>query len=205
MATSKSSKKSTKSNASKKTSSKAAPARKSTTKASSNGHANPKEELMELFEHGLKDMYWVEKALTKAIPKMIKKAERDDLINALEDHLDVTEGQVEKLEKIFSAIDKAPRAKKCVGMEGILKEGEELMKEFEGPILDAAIIAAAGKVEHYEMSSYMSLITLADTLNMPKESKLLQEILQEEIDSDKTLTRIAIMDVHQAVIASKES
>src|SRR5688572_16549194 len=113
MATTK--KTSAKSSSSKKTSAKSTSTRKSSsTKASSNGHANGKEELMELFEHGLKDMYWVEKALTKAIPKMIKKARGEDLINALEDHLDVTEGQVEKLERIFSALDKAPRAKKCV-------------------------------------------------------------------------------------------
>jgi ferritin-like metal-binding protein YciE len=178
---------------------------KSASKKSPLATKSGKEALMELFEHGLKDLYWVEKALTKSIPKMIRKAENEELANALEDHLEVTENQVDKLERIFNAIDKAARAKKCVGMEGILKEGEELMKEFDGPVLDSAIIAAAQKVEHYEMSSYMSLITLADTLDMPKESALLQEILAEEMEADKTLSRIAGTDAHQTAINAKAS
>lgn len=157
-----------------------------------------KEELMKLFEHGLKDMFWVEKALTRAIPKMIKKASSEQLTNALEDHLEVTEGQVSKLERIFDAIDKAPRAKKCVGMEGILKEGEEIMEEFAGsPAIDAAIIAAAQKVEHYEMSSYISMITLARTLDMVKEAGILEKILAEEMEADKTLTDIAVRTEHK--------
>lgn len=189
--------------AAKKTSSKSPS--KSAAKKSKTPEKSGKEALMELFEHGLRDLYWVEKALTKAIPKMIRKADNEELANALEDHLEVTENQVDKLERVFDAIDKAPRAKKCVGMEGILKEGEELMKEFDGPVLDSAIIAAAQKVEHYEMSSYMSLITLADTLDMPKESLLLQEILDEEMQADKTLSRIAGTDAHQTAINSRES
>lgn len=157
-----------------------------------------KEELTKLFEHGLKDMYWVEKALTRSIPKMIKKANSEELTNALEDHLEVTEGQVSKLERIFEAIDKAPRAKKCIGMEGILNEGEEIMEEFAGsPAIDAAIIAAAQKVEHYEMSSYISMITLARTLDMVKEAGILEQILSEEMEADKTLTNIAVRSEHE--------
>ena len=164
-----------------------------------------KEELMKLFEHALKDMYWVEKALTKAIPKMIKKATNEELIAALEDHLEVTEAQAERLEKVFQAIDKTPRGKKCVGMEGILNEGEEIMSEFEGPAINSAIIAAGGKVEHYEISSYMGMITLAETLNMPKEAALLQKSLQEEIESDQLLSRLAAKDSHQVAIEDGSS
>ena len=177
------------------------------TKTSANEHSSDgKEALMKLFEHALKDMYWVEKALTKAIPKMIKKAESDELISALEDHLEVTEGQVDKLERVFKAIDKTPRAKKCVGMAGIMEEGEELMKEFENePVLDGAIIAAASKVEHYEMSSYMSMITLAETLDLPKEAALLQEILYEEMEADKVLNSLAGTTAHEAAISTQEA
>lgn len=176
-------------------------------KTSANEHSSDgKEALMKLFEHALKDMYWVEKALTKAIPKMIKKAESEELISALEDHLEVTEGQVDKLERVFKAIDKTPRAKKCVGMAGIMEEGEELMKEFESePVLDGAIIAAASKVEHYEMSSYMSMITLAETLDLPKEAALLQEILNEEMEADKVLNSLAATTAHEAAISTQEA
>ena len=180
---------------------------RNTKTSTNNGHASEgKEALMKLFEHALKDMYWVEKALTRAIPKMIKKAESQELISALKDHLKVTEKQVEKLERIFKAIDKTPRAKKCVGMAGIIEEGEELMSEFEGePVLDGAIIAAASKVEHYEMSSYMSMITMADTLNLPKEATLLQEILNQEMEADKLLNSIAGRSAHEAVLSTQEA
>ena len=181
-------------------------AKKATQSASKESESmDGKEELMKLFEHALKDMYWVEKALTKAIPKMIKKATNEELIAALEDHLEVTEAQAERLEKVFQAIDKTPRGKKCVGMEGILNEGEEIMSEFEGPAINSAIIAAGGKVEHYEISSYMGMITLAETLNMPKEAALLQKSLQEEIESDQLLSRLAAKDSHQVAIENGSS
>lgn len=182
-------------------------AAKKSTRASSNGTArksparpskeNTQEELTKLFEHALKDMYWVEKTLTKSLPKMIKKAKSQELINALKEHLKVTEGQVTKLERVFSALDKKPQGKKCVGMDGILKEGEELMGEFKGSALDAAIIAAGQKVEHYEISSYNGMITLARTLDMPKEADLLQQVLNEEMESDKILANIAIKETHK--------
>lgn len=186
----------------------ASPAAKKTAsskKASSNGSAQKdgKEEIQKLFEHALKDIYWVEKALTKAIPKMIKKATSAKLIEALEDHLEATERQVEKIERVFKAIDKTPRAKKCVGMSGIMEEGEEIMSEFEGPAIDAAIIMAAQKVEHYEMSSYISMITLARTLDFTKEADILQQILEEEMEADKLLTNIAVTSAHETVIAGE--
>ncbi len=153
---------------------------------------DPAEEQMKLFEHGLKDMYWVEKSLTRAIPKMIKKASSEELVSALEEHLTVTERQVEKLEKVFQAIGKTARAKKCTGMEGILKEGEEIMEEFNGPVIDSAIITAAQKVEHYEMSSYISMITLAETMGMDREAQILQQVLEEEMEADEILTKLAV-------------
>lgn len=163
-------------------------------------HGEGNEDLMKLFEHALKDMFWVEKALTKAIPKMIRKASAPKLVSALKGHLGVTERQVSKLERIFKAIDKTPRAKKCAGMQGILTEGEELMAEFSGSILDEAIIMAALKVEHYEMSSYISLITLADTLNLVKEADLLQEILDEEMESEQLLTSLGVVSAHEVAM-----
>lgn len=146
--------------------------------------------LMDLFEHALKDMLWAEKALTKAIPKMIKNAQDDSLQSALEDHLLVTENQVSKLEKVFESINKTARAKKCSGMEGIITEGEEIMEEFDDELIDSAIIAAGRKVEHYEISSYMSMIELAKAMGMSNEAQILQEILAEEQEADKILQNI---------------
>lgn len=146
---------------------------------------------MELFEHGLKDIYWAENALTKAIPKMIKKAVDGNLQHALENHLKVTKNQAEKLRQVFASIDKPARGKKCTGIEGIIKEGEELMEEFNNNLIDGAIIAAASKVEHYEMSSYMTLITLADELKLSKAKRILQEILKEEMEADEVLQNLA--------------
>lgn len=168
------------------------------TLGSANGGGS--DDLMKLFEHGLKDIYWVEKALTKAIPKMTRKTKNEDLLNALQDHLKITEKQVKKVEKVFSGIGKEPRAKKCTGMEGILKEGEELMSEFKAPVLDNAIIAAAQKVEHYEMSAYMSLITLARTLDLVKEAEILEQILEEEKEADNILNNIAVSSSHTIAI-----
>ena len=173
------------------------PAKKAATKMAS---MSGKEHLMELFEHALKDMLWVEKSLTKAIPKMIRKAGTEQLQKLLFDHLKVTDKQVSRLERVFNGIDKPARGKKCVGMEGIMKEGEELMKEFEGAALDAAIIAAAQKVEHYEIASYTSMITLARTLDHVKEADILQEILDEEIDADRLLTNLSIRSAHEVAM-----
>lgn len=179
---------------------------RSKSRSSSNGEESTKdhEELMKLFEHGLKDMFWVEKALTRAIPKMIKKATSEELIQALEEHLTVTEDQIEKLERVFEAIEKTPRAKKCIGMAGILEEGVEIMEEmsqYDESILDAAIISAASKVEHYEMSTYISLISLAEMMDMVKEADILQEILEEEMEADELLTNLSISILHTRAIS----
>ncbi|MGZ4034539.1 MAG: ferritin-like domain-containing protein, partial [Bacteroidia bacterium] len=118
-----------------------------------------------LFENELKDIYWAEKALTKAIPKMIKKATSQELKDALTDHLDVTTGQVSRLEEVFEIIGVKAQAKKCEAMEGIIKEAGEIMDESEeGVVRDAGIISAAQKVEHYEIATYGTLVAFAKTL-----------------------------------------
>jgi ferritin-like metal-binding protein YciE len=148
-------------------------------------------ELSELFEHGLKDILWAENALTKAIPKMIRKAKDGNLKAALEAHLSVTMHQAEKIKEIFALMDKPARGKKCTGIEGIIREGEELMEEFNNNLIDGAIIAAASKVEHYEMSSYMTLITLSEELRMESATRILREILEEEKEADEALQHLA--------------
>jgi ferritin-like metal-binding protein YciE len=148
--------------------------------------------LMKLFEDSLKDIYWAEKALTKALPKMSKKATSEDLVEAIENHLSETEGQVGKLEQVFDVIGKKPVAKKCEAMAGLIKEGEDIMMETEeGAMRDAGIIAAAQKVEHYEIATYGTLRTFAEILGLNDAASLLEEILDEEKNADETLTNVA--------------
>jgi len=148
--------------------------------------------LRKLFVDQLKDIYWVEKELVKTMPKMSKKASANKLVDALTEHHSVTEEQVNRLESVFSAVDVKPRGKKCEGMSGILSEGEEMMKETEsGSVMDAAIIAASQKVEHYEIATYGTLSTWAQILNEEEAVTLLNEILEEEKKADKKLTKVA--------------
>lgn len=145
--------------------------------------------LRELMEDGLKDIYWAEKALVKALPKMIKNATSEELIDALTEHLSVTEQQVERVEQVFKAIGSKPSAKKCEAMEGLIKEGEDIMKSTEsGVVRDAGIIAAAQKVEHYEIASYGTLRSFAEILGEDEAAQLLQETLDEEFEADNILT-----------------
>lgn len=153
-----------------------------------------------LFEDGLKDLYWVEKKLTKAIPKMIKNAESEELIAALEEHLTVTEKQVAGVERVFDLIGKKPQAKKCVAMEGILTEAEEGMQETEGMVRDAGIICSAQKVEHYEIASYGSLCAFANTLGMNEAAGILKKILEEEKEADEKLSEIAETTVNMEAL-----
>ncbi len=149
-------------------------------------------QLMQLFEDELKDIYWAEKALTKAIPKMIDKASNKQLIEGLENHLKETEEHVTRLEKVFESIDKEPTDKKCEAMAGLIEEAEEIMKESEsGAMCDAGIITAAQKVEHYEIASYGSLRTFARTLGFADATHLLEETLNEEKAADEKLTEVA--------------
>jgi ferritin-like metal-binding protein YciE len=160
-------------------------------------------QLMTLFEEELKDIYWAEKALTKAIPKMIKKATSEELIEALENHLMETEEQVKRVEQVFELAGKKAVAKKCDAMEGLIKEAEGIMEECEeGAMCDAGIISAGQKVEHYEIASYGTLRQFAETLGLTKAVALLEETLNEEKVADQKLTEVALSAVN--IQASEE-
>lgn len=159
-------------------------------------------QLMKLFEDELKDIYWAEKALTKALPKMIAKASDDKLIQALEHHLRETEEHVIRVEEVFESIDEKPSDKTCEAMAGLIKEAEEIMEECEtGAMCDAGIIIASQKVEHYEIASYGSLKTFADTLRLVEASNLLAQTLKEEKSADEKLSEIATSVVNDLAAA----
>lgn len=149
--------------------------------------------LMELFEEQLKDILWAEKALTRAIPKMISLATSEDLILALTDHLHQTFDQVARLAKVFNTIGKKPKTIKCDAMEGLIAEASEMLEDCEkGPRCDAGIIAAAQKIEHYEIATYGTLRKFAETLGLEEAEKLLLETLKEEKAADQKLTDVAV-------------
>jgi ferritin-like metal-binding protein YciE len=148
--------------------------------------------LEDLFLHELKDILDAERQLTKALPKMAKGAENEELQAAFEEHLSVTEEQIGRLETIFESMDKAARGKHCAGMAGLIEEGSELLKEEEpGPAVDAGLICAAQKVEHYEIATYGSLVEWAKILEMDDAVELLETTLSEEKETDEKLTQIA--------------
>ena len=150
------------------------------------------ESLQDLLVHELKDLYSAENQLVKALPKMAKGAESEDLKAAFEEHLEVTKTQVERLETIFEELGVSPKGKKCKAMEGLIEEGAELLSEDGEPsVKDAALIAAAQKVEHYEIAGYGCARTYAQLLGMDKAAELLQETLDEEGETDKKLTELA--------------
>ena len=149
-------------------------------------------QLMKLLEDELKDIYWAEKALTKAIPKMIKNASSEDLKTALESHLEETKEHVSRLEEVFDIIGKKAVAKKCEAMSGLIEEASEIMEDCDqGPMRDAGIISAGQKVEHYEIASYGTLCQFAETLGLSKVKKILALTLTEEKGADAKLTEIA--------------
>ena len=155
-------------------------------------------DLKELFLDELKDIYDAEKRLTKALPKMAKAATNTKLQKAFEDHLKQTEGQIEKLEKVFAAFDEKPKAKTCKAMQGLTEEGDEIIKDFKGePALNAALISAAQKVEHYEIASYGCLHEWASSLGNPTAAKLLKQILDEESATDEKLTKLAVDTINK--------
>ncbi len=147
--------------------------------------------LEELFVQELRDMYDGEKQITKALPKMAKAAENEELTAAFEEHLEQTKAQVERLEQIFSQLDMKPRGKHCAGLAGIIEEGSEVMSEAEEPALGAALIAAAQRVEHYEIAAYGTLVTYARQLGHDDAAELLEETLNEEKETDRKLTELA--------------
>lgn len=150
--------------------------------------------LEDLFIHDLKDLYNAEKQIVKALPKMARAASSSKLQSAFEEHLEQTRGQVERLERIFDMLDLDSKGKKCKGMEGLLEEGEELIsksKSINSDVLDAGLIAAAQKVEHYEIAGYGTARTYADLLGHDEAANLLQETLDEEKETDQKLTELA--------------
>lgn len=162
-------------------------------KSNSSKNSMKSSQLMKLFVDELKDIYWAEKALVKAIPKMIKNATSEDLIHALKSHLEETENQVSRLEDVFEAIGKKASSKKCDAMEGLIKEAEEIMDSCEeGSMCDAGIIAASQKVEHYEIASYGTLRQFAQTLGLSEAESLLETTLNEEKAADQKLSEVAM-------------
>jgi ferritin-like metal-binding protein YciE len=149
-------------------------------------------QLEDLFEEVLKDIYYAEKKILTALPKMAKAAQSPDLKAAFQKHEDETEGQIDRLEKVFALLDTPPKGKKCPAIEGPVKEGQEGIKEFKGsPALDAALLATAQAVEHYEISRYGTLKAWAEKLDMPQAVKLLDQTLTEEKNTDEALTELA--------------
>ncbi|HEY0046072.1 MAG TPA: ferritin-like domain-containing protein [Flavobacterium sp.] len=164
------------------------------------------EGLKELFEDQLKDILWAEKALTKALPKMAKNATSETLSTTLLDHLATTEEQIVRLQKAFEIFGKKAVAKKCEAMEGLIKEGQEILEETEpGPVRDAGIIAASQKIEHYEIATYGTLVAHAKTLGQNEIASLLEETLREEKEADALLTDAAYNSINfEAAEADKE-
>ncbi len=149
-------------------------------------------QLLRLFEDQLKDIYWAEKALTKAIPKMINNATSHDLIDVLKSHLEETENHITRLENVFESIDKTANGKKCDAMEGLIKEAEYIMGSCdEGSMCDAGIILAGQKVEHYEIATYGTLRQFAEILGLNEALSLLEATLNEEKAADEKLSKIS--------------
>src|ERR1700749_555549 len=154
-------------------------------------------ELKDLFLDTLKDIYFAEKQILKALPKMAKAAQSDKLRAAFEKHHDETQGQVERLEQVFELINAPARGKTCDAIQGILDEGKEIMDEYKGmPALDAGLLAAAQAVEHYEISRYGTLKCWAKELGYNEAVKLLDATLKEEKNTDSTLSQLAESDVN---------
>lgn len=154
--------------------------------------------LQELFHDTLKDIYFAEKKILSALPKMAKAAQSEDLKAAFEKHETETEEHVVRLEKVFEEIDEPPRGKTCDAIMGIIEEGQDVMKEFKGaPALDAGLLAAAQAVEHYEIARYGTLKTWAAELGHKQAVKLLEQTLSEEKKTDEALTQLAENEVNQ--------
>ena len=152
----------------------------------------PEQGLKDLYIDELKDLYSAENQLVKALPKMARAASSEELRQGFEEHLDQTRGHVERLEEIFRSLGENPKGKKCVGMEGLVKEGSEVMEEdFEDAVMDAALIGAAQRVEHYEIAAYGTASEFAKVLGESEHVSLLEETLQEEKETDEKLTKLA--------------
>ncbi|MBB4567653.1 MULTISPECIES: ferritin-like domain-containing protein [Rhizobium] len=158
--------------------------------------------LEDLFYDTLKDIYYAERQIVRALPKMARAAQSPDLKAGFEKHLQETEGHVERLQQVFEMIGKRAQGKTCEAIQGIIAEGEEIMDEFKGtPALDAGLISAAQAVEHYEIARYGTLRTWANTLGKPEVVKLLDQTLQEEGNTDKILSKLAMTAANQKAAA----
>ena len=152
----------------------------------------------------IRDLYNAEKQLVKALPKMAKGATSDELREALESHLDETENQVTRLERVFELLDEKPRGKHCAGMAGIVEEGsEKLQEDMEDTVLDACLIASAQKVEHYEIGAYGTAIAWAEALGLNDVAGVLNETLEEEKAADQKLTALAESGINDAATAGE--
>jgi ferritin-like metal-binding protein YciE len=172
----------------------------------SNNGSYENEPMLEAFFHDeLKDIYWAEKHLTKAIPKMVKAASSEELKNAFTEHLEATRNHVTRLEQVFEMLGKKPQAKKCEAMEGLTKEAEGIIEDTEEgtSTRDVGLIMAAQKVEHYEIATYGGLSQLATTLQLGDIAAILSSTLKEEKEADTLLTSIAENDINYA--AAEES
>jgi ferritin-like metal-binding protein YciE len=150
-------------------------------------------ELKELFIDELKDLFNAENQLIKALPKMAKAANSEELRSGFEEHLGQTKGHAQRIEQIFETLDEKPTGKKCKAMEGLVAEGAEAIdSDFEGEVADAALIGAARRVEHYEIAAYSTVIKLAERLGEDEAAKLLEQTLEEETETDEKL--VALLD-----------
>jgi len=166
---------------------------------SKNNGNMPNAHLHELFVDELRDILGAEKQLLKGLKKLSGKANSETLRSAFEEHRSQTEGHIERVKQVFESIGSSARAKKCKAMEGLLNEAEEIMEEFEdGEVLDAALIAAAQKVEHYEIASYGCLVTYAKLMEHTEAEELLNATLHEEKETDVKLTEIAMSEANVA-------
>jgi ferritin-like metal-binding protein YciE len=166
--------------------------------------ADERHPLHDLFEEQIKDLYSAENQIIKALPKMAKNASNPQLRTAFERHLEETRGQVARLEQIAEELDFNPKGKKCKGAEGLIEEGKEVMDEFEEDTLDAGLIGAAQKVEHYEIAAYGTARAHAQLLGYTKAARLLQQTLDEEGRTDKKLTDLAERVVNMEALQQQD-
>src|SRR5688500_2743127 len=180
------------------TKTKKAPAGKARSSSGTAAAGQGNSQLEKLFTDSLKDIYWAEKHLTKELPKMQKAASTKELKDAIDDHTAQTEEHVARLEQVFEMMGKKAQAKKCDGMEGLLKEGQSVIEETEDGSMtrDAGIIMSAQKVEHYEISAYGTLVALATTLGQNEVAEILTTTLEEEKQADTLLSEIAENDIN---------
>jgi len=159
----------------------------------------------ELFVEELKDIYSAEKQAVKAYPRLTKAVQSEELKEAMQEHLEQTKGQVERLERIFEILDKRSSGKTCEGMKGLVQEAQSLVEEIEsGPVLDAAIIGALQRVEHYEIAAYGTVATLAEAMGQEEVKELLGETLEEEKETDERLTQVA-QSVNSEALSESEN